>query len=113
MMLTWSSLIAIMLGRLRMTIPECIEIFQKISHTVFGDMPGTMSRIFGGLTGRSFFKAEKLEIAIKELLQARGIDPDALLMDSDDARCKVYAASFMSNIYTFSRQCTSIRLEYR
>jgi hypothetical protein len=79
-----------MLGRLRMTIDECIEVFQHISETVFGDIPGTLSRLIGGLSGKPFFKADNLEKAVKDLLISRGVDPDEVLKDSEHARCKVY-----------------------
>jgi hypothetical protein len=79
-----------MLGRLRMTIDECIEVFQHVSETVFGDIPGTFSRLKKGLSGKPFFKADRLEKIVKELLISRGVDPDTLLKDSEHARCKVY-----------------------
>ncbi|KAE9377601.1 hypothetical protein N431DRAFT_541303 [Stipitochalara longipes BDJ] len=83
-------LIAIMLGRLRMTIPECIEIFKHISKSVFGDNPGMFRRVAKQMAGKPFFNAQALEKAIKELLTARGIDPDALFKESDDPKCKVF-----------------------
>lgn len=86
-------LVAIMLGRLRMTIDECIEVFQHISEAVFGDIPGTFSRLIGGLSGKPFFKADRLEKAVKELLISRGVDPDTLLKDSEHARCKVFVCA--------------------
>lgn len=86
-------LIAIMLGRLRMTIPECIEIFKHISKSVFGDNPGTLRRIAKQMAGRPFFNAQALEKAIKELLTARGIDPDTLFKESDDPKCKVFVCA--------------------
>jgi hypothetical protein len=79
-----------MLGRLQMTIDESIEVFQHVSETVFGDIPSNFSRLIGGLSGKPFFKAKKMEKAIRELLISRGEDPDALLTDSEHARCKVY-----------------------
>jgi hypothetical protein len=79
-----------MLGRLRMTIDECIKVFQHVSETVFGDAPGTFSRLIGGISGKPFFSADRLEKVVKELLRCRGADPDTLLKDSDHARCKVY-----------------------
>lgn len=82
-------LIAIMLGRLRMTIPECIEIFKHISKSVFGDNPGYLRRAAKQVAGKPFFSAQALEKAIKELLTARGIDPDTLFKESDDPTCKV------------------------
>lgn len=79
-----------MLGRLRMTIDECIEVFQHVSKTIFGDIPSTISKVTGGISGKPFFKADRLEKVVKELLISRGVDPDAFLKDSENARCKVY-----------------------
>jgi len=86
-------LIAIMLGRLRMTIPECIEIFKHISKSVFGENPGTFRRLAKQIAGRPFFNAQALEKAIKELLTARGIDSDTLFKESNDPKCKVWVYS--------------------
>jgi len=87
-------LIAIMLGRLRMTVDECIEVFQHISQIVFNNSPGILSRVYSGfIGGKPFFDAEKLEHAIKELLNARGIDEDAKLRDVDNAKCKVFVCA--------------------
>lgn len=90
-------LIAIMLGRLRMTIPECIEIFKHISKSVFGDNPGIFRRLVKQIAGRPFFNAQALEKAIKDLLTARGIDLDTLFKESDDPKCKVsvYSGSLL------------------
>lgn len=83
-----------MLGRLRMTVDECIEVFQHISQVVFNNNPGILSRVYSGLiSGQPFFSAKRLEDAIKELLNARGIDEDAKLRDVDDAKCKVYVSA--------------------
>jgi hypothetical protein len=79
-----------MLGRLRMTVDECIDVFQHISQVVFNNSPSILSRVYGGfISGRPFFDGAKLESAIKELLDARGIDEDAKLRDADNAKCKV------------------------
>lgn len=86
-------LIAIMLGRLRMTIPECIDIFKDISRTIFLDNPGIVRRLGQQLVGSSFFDGQALKKAIQELLTARGIDPDTLFKESDDPKCKVYVTT--------------------
>lgn len=79
-------LIAIMLGRLRMTVDECIDayaslldwIFQKQRHRVM---------IKGRVQGR--FDLDELEWAIKEIVVRQGLAEDALLKDALDAKCKV------------------------
>ena len=80
-------LIAVMLGRLRMTIEDCIEAYTSLSDRVFEKTAHRVT-IRGKLQGR--FDATALENAIKQILKARGISEYSLLKDSPDASCKVY-----------------------
>lgn len=76
-----------MLGRLRMTIDECIEAYSSLSDKVFEKKYHRVS-ITGKIQGR--FDAVALEQAVKQILVNRGLNEDALLKDSPDAACKVY-----------------------
>lgn len=78
-------LIAIMLGRLRMSVDECIEAYTALSDEVFTKTSHRF-QINGKIQGR--FDAEKLAETIKELLRKRGLDDDVLLKDIG-APCKV------------------------
>jgi len=78
-----------MLGRLRMTVQECIEVFRNISRDVFGSTPGLLSKVFDGARGKPFFKGERLEQVVKDILKARGLDQDTLLKESRDSPCKM------------------------
>jgi patatin-like phospholipase/acyl hydrolase len=78
-------LIAIMLGRLRMTVDECIEAYTSLSDKVF-EKKSHRVNINGKLQGR--FDAAELEHTIKQILQARSLSEDTLLKDVD-ASCKV------------------------
>lgn len=78
-------LIAIMLGRLRMTADECIEAYTSLSDNVF-EKKSHRIKINGKLQGR--FDAAKLEDTIKQILRARDLDEDELLKDIG-ASCKV------------------------
>ncbi len=78
-------LIAVMLGRLRMTVDECIAAYTSLSDKVF-EKKSHRVNIRGKLQGR--FDAGELERAIKQILRARGISEDALLKDID-LSCKV------------------------
>jgi hypothetical protein len=79
-------LMAIMLGRLQMTIDECIlaytdmidRIFQKQRHRV---------NISGRVQGR--FDTKELERAIKEIVTRSGLPEQSLLMAPDTAQCRV------------------------
>ena len=80
-------LIAIMLGRLRMTVDECIERYIALSDEVF-EKKAHRIKINGKLQGR--FDAMKLERTVKQILIDSGLDQEALLQDISDAACKVY-----------------------
>ena len=78
-------LIAVMLGRLRMTVDECITAYTSLSDRVFEKKSHRVD-IKGKLHGR--FDAAELERAIKQILRDHGLDEDVLLKDVD-APCKV------------------------
>ena len=80
-------LIAIMLGRLRMTVDECISAYTSLSDKVF-EKKRLRVKFKGKLQGR--FDTAELERAVKQILVNRGYDEDELLKDSPDAPCKVY-----------------------
>jgi patatin-like phospholipase/acyl hydrolase len=80
-------LIAIMLGRLQMTVDDCIDAYTSLSDKVF-EKKSHRVNIKGQIQGR--FDTAELERAVKQILVDRGFDEDALLKDSLDAPCKVY-----------------------
>jgi calcium-independent phospholipase A2-gamma len=56
-----TSIIALMLGRLRMTIDECIIEYAELGEFVFSDRQG--------VPHRNMFKASKLEQAVKKVIR--------------------------------------------
>ncbi|KAJ6114828.1 hypothetical protein N7486_000606 [Penicillium sp. IBT 16267x] len=80
-------LIAIMLGRLQMTVDECINAYTSLSDKVFEKKCHRVT-IKGKIQGR--FDTVELERAVKQILRDRGFDPDTLLKDSPNAPCKVF-----------------------
>jgi len=80
------SLIAIMLGRLQMTIDECIDAYIVLSDRVFQKRRHRVT-IKGNVQGR--FDSDELERAIKEIVVRQGLAENALLKDSSNAKCKV------------------------
>lgn len=80
------SLIAIMLGRLQMTIDDCIDAYISLSDRVFQKRRHRVT-IKGNVQGR--FDSDELERAIKEIVVRQGLEEDALLKNSPDAKCKV------------------------
>lgn len=79
-------LIALMLGRLKMDVAECIVEYQKLSANVFTKCHHRIN-LKGNLQGRFDHKA--LEVGIKDLLRRRGLDEDELLKEPNgNSRCK-------------------------
>jgi hypothetical protein len=80
------SLIAIMLGRLRMDIPSCIEAYSNLSDSVFRRV-AHRTTWKGNVQAR--FDSNALELVIKDIVTQQGLNEDALLNENTDPRCKV------------------------
>ncbi|KAF7551887.1 hypothetical protein G7Z17_g4703 [Cylindrodendrum hubeiense] len=94
-------LIAIMLGRLKMSVSDCIEEYQKLSSAVFTKTRHRLS-LSGKVQGR--FDHEALEKSMKSLLQRLGFSEDELMKEGDGApRCKTF-------VCTMSKQTSKIVL---
>lgn len=78
-------LIAVMLGRLRMSVDESIDAYGSLSDKVF-EKKSHRIKLNGKLQGR--FDSAELERAIKQIVTSRGLAEDALLKDVDTS-CKV------------------------
>ncbi|KAK1776530.1 acyl transferase/acyl hydrolase/lysophospholipase [Copromyces sp. CBS 386.78] len=83
-------LIAIMLGRLRMTIKDCIKAYLELADKVFKKKRHRIS-FFGKVQGR--FDSEGLEEGIKKVLQEQNLDEDELLQDPKNGDCKVFVCA--------------------
>ena len=68
------SIIALMLGRLRMSVTECIAAYLTMSEKVFGQPQD--------FTKREKFDPQALEEAIKTAVEQKIGDPDAPLQDA-------------------------------
>ena len=79
---TFSRIIALMLGRLQMSVAEAIEDYGTLTRKVFSD-----ARLIGG-DGK--FKASNLEDAIKEIVKKKAGRADELMMDPRPNACKTY-----------------------
>ena len=80
-----------MLGRLEMTVEECIGQYISLSDKVF-ERKSHLVSAKGNLKGR--FDTAALEQAVKQMLLDRSLNEDMLLKGSPDAVCKVYVANF-------------------
>ncbi|EON65801.1 hypothetical protein W97_05040 [Coniosporium apollinis CBS 100218] len=83
-------LIAIMLGRLRMGINECIDAYLSLSDRVFRKKRHRVT-MKGQIQGR--FDSDELARAVKEIVKRQGLQEDALLKDAPDASCKVFVCA--------------------
>ncbi|KAB5536133.1 acyl transferase/acyl hydrolase/lysophospholipase, partial [Coniochaeta sp. 2T2.1] len=71
-------LIAIMLGRLRMTVDECIDAYTTLSDKVF-EKKSHRVNLKGKLQVR--FDSAELDRVMKDIILNRGLGEDALLKD--------------------------------
>ncbi|KAJ6499503.1 hypothetical protein DFH09DRAFT_1289964 [Mycena vulgaris] len=80
-------LIALMLGRLRMSVKDAVKAYGELSKEVFSDVKSQ------GSDGR--FKASKLEKAIKRIVGARSAsqDPEEGLKDTRENVCKTFVCT--------------------
>lgn len=76
-----------MLGRLRMTVDECIDAYVALLDRIFQKQRHRVT-IKGQVQGR--FDSDELERAIKEMVVRQGLVEDALLKDTADAKCKLW-----------------------
>ncbi len=75
-----------MLGRLQMTVDECIDAYVSLSDMVFQKQKHRIT-MKGKVQGQ--FDSIELERAIKEIIVRQGLKEDALLKDSPDVKCKM------------------------
>lgn len=83
-------LIAVMLGRLRMNIDECIDAYLSLSDRIFRKNRHRVTAR-GNIQGR--FDSEELARAVKEVVTGKGLQEDALLKDGSDEACKVFVCA--------------------
>lgn len=79
-------LIAIMLGRLRMTVDDCIAAYLSFSDEVF-EKKFRSVKPTGKIQGR--FDAKALKRSVVQVLESSGYGEDTLLMDPSVTACKV------------------------
>lgn len=81
-------LIAVMLGRLHMTIDECIEHYKTVGKKVFGKRPTAAGKLVRGLINQPFFDIKALQSEIKTILAA-GSRRDEAFEEIGDPQCRV------------------------
>jgi hypothetical protein len=81
-----------MLGRLRMSVSDCITAYLSLSDRVFRK---TRHRVTVKGHVQSRFDAEELERAVQEVVKQQGLKEDALLKDGSATACKVYIMQYV------------------
>lgn len=95
--LTSNSIIAIMLGRLRMTVDECIDCYSDLMDQVFSRVhtkPMKLNLRNSSLETQSRFDTRALEAAIKRVVGQRTGDSNELMMENNP-QCKTLVAVYM------------------
>jgi patatin-like phospholipase/acyl hydrolase len=84
-------LIAVMLGRLHMSIDECITVYERVGKRVFGKKPsgGQAGRLFKGLINSPFYDIRILQECMKDILQEREVPIDESFRETGFPQCKV------------------------
>lgn len=75
-----------MLGRLKLSIDECIDAYLSLSDRVFQKTRHRVT-VKGNVQGR--FDSKELERAVKEIITKQGLHENTLLKDASDDACKV------------------------
>ncbi|KAL6714253.1 hypothetical protein ACLMJK_007676 [Lecanora helva] len=83
-------LIAVMLGRLKLSISECIDAYLALLDRVFQKKRHRVTTK-GSIQGR--FDSEELAKAVKEVVAGQGTDGDTLLKDVSEGACKVFVCA--------------------
>lgn len=85
-------LLAIMLGRLRMSIDECEEVYVKLTQKIFVPKRSGTNIIGRGIdfvNAQGKFSSEVLEAGIKDIVKSKGFSEDELFFHQVDDECKV------------------------
>jgi patatin-like phospholipase/acyl hydrolase len=103
-------LIAIMLGRLHMSIDDCLAQYEKTSSAVFGNAvsQNKLGKIFSKMANGSFYDVGVLEEEIRKVLKEQGRDPGEMFREGDP-KCRVQVPHFfLSPLLSSIASCVSI-----
>ena len=103
-------LIAVMLGRLEMTVDDCIKAYVTLSKEIFSQpkQPSMLSKLpsMVGVEMEANYDASKFEAIIKGIITSAKLPEDALLKNVG-AKCKVYVSLF----YVCPARCLALCLD--
>ena len=88
-------IIAIMLGRLRMSLDQCEAAYMNLSSNVFKKSRRTADprRIYDFLEANGKFSPQPLEETIRDMLQGHELADNELLKDRDPEACRVFVCA--------------------
>lgn len=78
-----------MLGRLEMTVDECIDAFTEMMDAIFVKKHAVPFKLFGGAV-RPRFDTATLEESIKRVIEDAGYNREERMRAPKRSRCKVY-----------------------
>jgi hypothetical protein len=81
-----------MLGRLRMSVADCITAYLSLSDRIFRKTRHRVT-VKGQVQGR--FDAEELARAVREVVKQQGLQENALFKDESTTACKVCVARYI------------------
>ena len=104
-----------MLGRLRMSIRDCIDAYIRLSDKIFKKIH--YSPVNWKVQTQGRFDHEALETAIKDVVISAGLSEDALLKDDQPDSCKVLARLGIHQRFTVDIKlqiclCSQRKIEY-
>jgi patatin-like phospholipase/acyl hydrolase len=84
-------LIAVLLGRLHMSIEECIAVYEALGKEVFGKrlIGGQLGLILKGMTSSPLYSIEAMQAQIKKVLKEKDISLSTAFLELDIPLCKV------------------------
>lgn len=85
-----------MLGRLRMSVEECITAYIELSSRVFRKNHVMPVTIRGKVKAR--YSSSELQRAIQDVVEAHHLERDALLKDTSPQACKVFVLGFRNKM---------------
>ncbi|KAK3319786.1 acyl transferase/acyl hydrolase/lysophospholipase [Cercophora scortea] len=87
-------LIAVMLGRLHLSVDDCIKHYLALSQRVFAKpQENEITHMIRVFLETPKFNCSELETAIKDVIRDSGYEENTLLKDAPTARCKIFVCA--------------------